>query len=323
MGHNDAHGRESARLPGSVLGGSLPGGEGQPAFELWHRRPSAIPLVISVPHAGRLYPAPLLAQMRHPGEACMRLEDRLADVVARAVARETGATLLIAHAPRALIDLNRAPEDVDWEMVAGGAPRGATRYAAGRRARSGLGLVPRRLPGLGELWNERLTRDVLDERIDLVHRPYHAALAQLLEGLRDRWGSALLLDLHSMPPLGSKTGSDPAADFVIGDRYGSSCAAHLSLAAIAYLQQTQGQLMGRVTAHNRPYAGGYVLDRHSAPQRGIHAMQLEMCRTTYLDQALREPGDGLVDVVQQVAGLVRRLAEELVSGARGLRQAAE
>ena len=318
MDHTDGHARESARLPGSLSGGLLPGGEGQPAFELWHRRPSAIPVLIAVPHAGRLYPAPLLARMRNPAEACLRLEDRLADLVARGVARATGATLLIAHAPRALIDLNRAPEDMDWEMVAGGGPRGSTRTAAGRRARSGLGLVPRRLTGVGELWNGQLPPAELAERIASVHSPYHAALGQALEGLRDRWGSALLLDLHSMPPLGAKTGSDPAADFVIGDRYGSSCAAHLSLAAITHLQQ-----QGRRAAHNRPYAGGYVLDRHSAPARGLHGLQLEICRTTYLDPALREPGEGLDAVVRHVAGLVRLLAEELTGGMRSMRQAAE
>ncbi len=234
MGDSETHGRESARLPGSVLGGLLPGSDGQPAFELWHRRPSAIPVLIAVPHAGRLYPPELVARMRQPELACLRLEDRLADLVARAVARETGATLLIAHAPRALIDLNRAPEDMDWEMVAGGAPRGASLFAAGRRARSGLGLVPRRLQGLGELWKDRLTAHELETRIASVHSPYHTALGQMLEGLRDRWGNALLLDLHSMPPLGPKCGSDPAADFVIGDRYGSSCAAHRSQAAIAH-----------------------------------------------------------------------------------------
>ena len=248
----------------------------------------------------------------------MRLEDRLADLVGQAVAAATGATLLVAHAPRALIDLNRSPEDMDWEMLAGPAPRGSSRLAAGRRARSGLGLVPRRLQGLGELWNSQLTSDDLAARIALVHGPYHSAITQALEDLRDRWGSALLIDLHSMPPLGPKTGSDPAADFVIGDRYGASCAARFSMSAIAHLQQ-----QGRRVGHNRPYAGGYVLDRHSSPARGLHAMQLEMCRTSYLDQALREPGDGLGLVVKHVAGLVRRLADDLATDRGALRQAAE
>jgi N-formylglutamate amidohydrolase len=318
MSSHDDQMPESARLPAGVAGGVLPGGDGQPAFELWHRRPSAIPVLIAVPHAGRSYPESLLQRLRHPQEACLRLEDRLADLVAQAVAQATGAALLIAHAPRAMIDLNRAPEDMDWDMIAGPAPRGSTRLAAGRRARSGLGLVPRRLQGLGELWNAQLTRDELGLRIASVHNPYHSALAQTLEGLRDRWGSALLIDLHSMPPLGPKTGSDPAADFVIGDRYGSACAARLSLSAIAHLQQ-----QGRRVAHNRPYAGGYVLDRHSAPARGLHALQLEICRTSYLDQALRETGEGLGMVVEHVAGLVRRLAEELTSSIGSMPQAAE
>lgn len=312
--------RKTAATPDSsgTPGGVLPDGGGQPAFTLSAVRAAAIPVLIAVPHAGRSYPAPLLAAMRHPHAAPLRLEDRLADMIATKVAEESGAALLVAHAPRAMIDLNRAPEDMDWDMVAGTPPSGTLRHAAGRRARSGLGLVPRRLQGLGELWRERLPVDELQARIELVHRPYHRALGQALEDLRDRWGAALLVDLHSMPPLGAKTGRDPAADFVIGDRYGSACAAGLTLAASAHFAHT-----GWRAAHNRPYAGGYVLDRHGAPQRRLHAMQIEVCRATYLDPALRQPGDGLEPVAQVLAGLVRRLAEELVGPAQALAQAAE
>lgn len=309
---------EPIRDQGATLGGVIPGSGGQPAFALLGRPVAPIPVLIAVPHAGRTYPAPLLAAMRNPAEACLRLEDRLADMVGRAVARKTGAMLLVADAPRALIDLNRAPEDMDWEMVAGAPPRGSTRFAAGRRARSGLGLVPRRLAGMGELWFGQISRQDLDERIDHVHRPYHAALAASLESLRDRWGGALLIDLHSMPPLGPKTGADPAADFVVGDRYGSSCAGRLSTAAIESLQRS-----GMRTAHNQPYAGGYVLDRHSAPQRGLHAVQIEMCRTIYLDTDLREPAAGFARTVDVVAELVRHLADELSGGWRAMPQAAE
>ncbi|GAA0276763.1 N-formylglutamate amidohydrolase [Alteraurantiacibacter aestuarii] len=307
-----------ARDSGGSHGGHLPGDEGKPAFEMLARRPSPIPVLIAVPHAGRTYPEALLARMRFPDDACVRLEDRLADLVARDVARETGAALLVAHAPRAMIDLNRAPEDMDWDMVAGDPPPGLTRFAAGRRARSGLGLVPRRLPGMGELWKGRMSSQDLAARLDLVHRPYHSTLAHMLESLRDRWGSALLIDLHSMPPLGPKSGQDPSPDFVIGDRYGSACSAHLSLAAFNHFASC-----GRRAAHNRPYAGGYVLDRHASPARGLHAMQVEICRTTYLEPALREAGDGLGNVVNVLSGLVRRLAEDLLAGSGNLAQAAE
>jgi len=302
----------------SGRGGSIPGMPGgQPAFTLALRDPAPVPVLIAVPHAGRAYPSEFAQIMRNAASASLRLEDRFVDLVAEAVARETGAALLVAHAPRAVIDLNRAPDDVDWDMVAGGAPERRVRHAAGRRARSGLGLVPRRLPGLGELWKRRLTPDELAARIAQVHEPYHSALATGLESLRDRWGAALLIDLHSMPPLGPKRGADAAADFVVGDRFGASCDGSLSTAALDHFAAA-----GRRAAHNRPYAGGYVLDRHGASSRGVHALQVEICRSTYLDAQLREPGPGLASVVRVLAGLVRRMAEELVAD-RSLPQAAE
>lgn len=302
---------------GTTRGGIIPGTVRQPAFHLTLREPAPVPILIAVPHAGRAYPAALAALMRNQAAASLRLEDRFADLVAEAVARETGAALLIAHAPRAMIDLNRAPDDVDWEMVAGGAPEPRVRLAAGRRARSGLGLVPRRLPGLGELWKRRMSREELVARIEQVHQPYHAALAGGLEALRDRWGAALLIDLHSMPPLGPKRGADAAPDFVIGDRFGASCDGALSAAAFDHFAQA-----GRRVAHNRPYAGGYVLDRHAVPARGLHALQVEICRSAYLDAQLHEPGPGLAAVTRVLAGFVRRMAEELAAG-RSLPQAAE
>ncbi|WAT18052.1 N-formylglutamate amidohydrolase [Aurantiacibacter sp. MUD11] len=308
-------------LPDSVLtpGGTIPGADDQPAFVMRRRKSLAIPVLIAVPHAGRTYPDSLLQSMRHPEEAALRLEDRYVDLVARKVAEATGAALLMANAPRAMIDLNRSPEDVDWEMVNG--PRNTTmraRLAAGRRSRSGLGLVPRRLPGLGELWRQRMPAIELNERIEHIHAPYHQALSKMLDSLRDRWGAALLIDMHSMPPLGPKTGADAAVDFVLGDRFGASCESHLVSAALDHFDER-----GLRAAHNRPYAGGYVLDRHGAPARAVSAMQLEICRAAYLDAPLREPADGLDHVAEELVLLVRRLADEVCKGAQGFAQAAE
>ena len=127
----------------------------------------------------------------------------------------------------------------------------------------------------------------------------------------------MLIDLHSMPPLGPKRGADAAPDFVIGDRFGAACDISLSAAAFDHFAQA-----GRRAAHNRPYAGGYGLDRHAAPARGLHALQVEVCRSAYLDAQMQEPGPGVTDVARLLAGLVRRLAGELAA-CRGLPQAAE
>ena len=286
-------------------GGLIPGGEGIPAFSLDAPQPSAVPLLIAVPHAGRAYPGTLLERMRNPRFAALKLEDRYVDRLAVQIARATGAALLIAHAPRAMIDLNRATDDVDWDMFARGRPVSVRSFPPGMRVRSGLGLIPRRLPGLGELWKRRHDEEDLAARIDLIHTPYHSCLAATLKLLRERWGAALLLDLHSMPPLGFR-GGGPAPEFVLGDRFGASCHGSLVGAAFSYFAEVR-----RGAAHNRPYAGGYALERHAQPAEGLHALQLEVDRSSYLDARLAEPGEGFAEMADLLVGLVRRLAGEV------------
>ena len=282
-----------------------------PAFSLAAPDPSAVPLLIAVPHAGRAYPGSLIETMRDPGYAALKLEDRYADRLAQRVARATGAALLIAHAPRAMIDLNRATDDVDWEMFARGRPPGSPAAPPGLRVRSGLGLIPRRLPGLGELWKRPLHEHDLAARINQIYEPYHVCLAQTLAQLRQRWGAALLLDLHSMPPLGFRAGQ-PAPQFVLGDRFGAACSGSLVASAFGYFAELRCG-----AAHNRPYAGGYVLDRHADQAAGLHALQLEVDRSCYLDARLAEPGAGFEAMVELLTGLVRRLAADVAALGQG------
>lgn len=286
-------------------GGSIPDSPGIAAFTLNAPTPSTIPILIAVPHAGRAYPGSLVERMRNPGFASIRLEDRYADRLACRVASATGAALLVAQAPRAMIDLNRAVDDVDWDMFSRGGEGTLGSYQPGRRARSGLGLIPRRLPGIGELWKRRHEETELAARIEQIHKPYHECLTGTLVALRERWGAALLLDLHSMPPLPRGPGQIPP-EFVLGDRFGASCHGTLVAAAFAYFAENR-----RGMSHNRPYAGGYVLERHAAVAAGISAMQLEIDRTSYLDPAQREPGTGFAGMVHLLTGLVRRLAAEV------------
>jgi N-formylglutamate amidohydrolase len=292
-------------------GGTIPGGAGASAFYVRAPQPSAIPVLVAVPHAGRAYPGSLLERMRHPGFVALRLEDRKVDLLAEEIARQTGAALLVAQAPRAMIDLNRAVDDVDWDMIGGGAPghrlMEVGSYTPGMRARSGLGLIPRRLPGLGELWKRRHDAVDLAARISGIHEPYHARLAATLDTLRERWGAALLIDLHSMPPL-TLRGGQPGPELVVGDRFGTTCHGGLVASAFAYFAEHRCG-----TAHNRPYAGGYVLERHAAPRSGLHALQLEIDRSIYLDSRLLEPGDGFAAMAELMVGLVRRLAGEVAA----------
>lgn len=309
-------GLKSSAVPTQV-GGKIPLSSQNeslgPAYTYASPASLPLPVLVAVPHAGRSYPEHVLANLRDEDLCQLRLEDRHVDQLGQAIAQATGIALLTAHAPRAMLDLNRAHDDVDWDMVAPKHHRDSMAQAlaskrmsgANRRARSGLGLVPRRLPGFGEIWRSRLPREELDARIDHIHRPYHSFLASELARIRDEWGAALLIDLHSMPPLRAQEGQGRAPKIVLGDRFGASCRGSLISCAFRHIE-----MAGYDASHNRPYSGGYVLDRHAGPSRGIHAVQVEVCRSLYLDNQMRDVSPGLKPVADMLASLVRELGAE-------------
>lgn len=303
-------GTDLLKVSGGKVPGAKPGDDFGPAFTHVTPRSMPLPVLIAVPHAGRAYPDHVKARFRNESLCQLRLEDRHVDQIGVEVAKATGTALLVAHAPRAMLDLNRSDDDIDWDMISGARRRerpaqtifGSRSGRANHRARSGLGLVPRRLPGFGEIWRQPLTRDELDARIDHIHRPYHAFLRHELERIREAWGVALLIDLHSMPPLQAQAGQSRAPHIVLGDRFGASCASPLLGRAFRYLEEC-----GLEAAHNRPYSGGYVLDRHASPSSGIHALQVEVCRSVYLDGQMSQTTAGLGPLAAKLAGLVREL----------------
>lgn len=273
------------------------------SFERWGGERPESPVILSVPHAGRDYPAAMLPLLRVPPDRLRVLEDRHVDAVAAAALGRR--TALVQRLPRAWIDLNRGEDERDPAVDAGAAP-----VAAGVRSaklRSGLGLVPRRAGAAGELWRRRLTEAEVRARIEHAHRPYHAGLAALLAAARARFGAAVLLDLHSMPPL---AGAAPARA-VLGDRFGRSAAARFAARAEGAATAALGP--GAV-ALNAPYAGGYVLARHGDPAAGVHAVQLELDRTLYLDPAFDRPGAGLAAAARLVAEVAAALEDEVLAG---------
>lgn len=270
---------------------------GQPPFRrLGPLRPDS-PVVLSVPHAGRAYSDDLLSASRLPRRRLEMLEDRLVDrLIWRAVA--AGAVAIVAEAPRAEIDLNRDERELDPALVV---PRPEqSELFESARTRGGLGLVPDRIAGAGPIWRHRLSAKELARRVETIHRPYHEAIGEALAAARQRFGIAVLLDCHSMPPRGGG-----AASVVLGDRHGASCAPELTEAA----ERTVGG-GGFVVVRNAPYAGGHVTERHGRPAEHVHALQIEIDRALYLGPDLRTPGPGFDAVSRLIAEVVDALARQ-------------
>ena len=257
---------------------------------------SGLPVVLSVPHAGRAYSDALLRSSRLPRETLESLEDRLVDrLIWRAQA--LGVTAIVAAAPRAEIDLNRDEREIDPAMVAPPPPSRTLLQSA--RTRGGLGLIPARIGGAGEIWRHRLPEEELRRRITQIHRPYHDALENALRQAHARFGVAILLDCHSMPPR--PDGAGPKV--VFGDRHGTTISGEFLGAAIA-----AAEAAGYRVGLNAPYAGGHITERHGRPDAGIHALQIELDRSIYLDRQLRSPGTGFDAASRMLADVVTALA---------------
>lgn len=276
-------------------------GSSEAGFATYGVEALSIPVLLSVPHAGRDYPEAIFSALRLPRASLLRLEDRYADRLAKEVIARNGPTI-IAHRARAWIDLNRDENDLDVEMVKG-ADR-AKYPTPGAKQRGGLGLIPRRLSGEGDLWKGRFDLDDIEHRIASFHQPYHAEISRILQDMQRKFGVAVLLDLHSMPPIRQPM-ADPVPQFVVGDRFGKSADSHY---ADLLMQRTRNA--GYAVALNHPYSGEYILTRHARPHANIHALQLEVDRSLYLDSDLREPGSGARKIASLVEDFVTALADE-------------
>ena len=255
-----------------------------------------LPVLLSVPHSGRDYPDWLIALASQGKASLTTLEDPLVDrLVWRAVQR--GCAAVIARTPRAAVDCNRAEDEVDPSVV-----DGARRGRVTARARGGLGIVPGRTQQHGYLWRRPISREQLDDRIGQAHRPYHEAIERQLELLLDRFGCALLLDCHSMPP--PPPGIPPV---VFGDCKGRAAEAWVSTEAMAIANRC-----GFSAGLNDPFAGGHVIERHARPARGVHALQVELDRRIYLDRTLKLPGSGFDKSASLLEALAVELGEDLL-----------
>lgn len=232
-------------------------------------RPS--PVIVEIPHAGLAVPATCLATLAIPASSIGRDADLYVDEL-YADAPLEGATMLVAHMSRYVVDLNRAEDDVDSDAVEGGRPGG----------RSSRGVVWRLSSDGARVLTRKLTQIELEERLAAVYRPYHRALSTLIEERRREFGFVVVLAAHSMPSTGRAGHGDPSqrrADVVPGTRGRTSAAASLIDAVERHALAT-----GLSVRHDDPYRGGHTTQHYGRPHDGVHVVQVELARRLYMNE---------------------------------------
>lgn len=280
-----------------------------PAFEVL--RPAAgqrLPLVFASPHSGSVYPESLKAASRLTDHALRKSEDCFVDEIV-AAAPGLGAPLIRALFPRVYVDPNREPFELDPAMFDGQLPD----YANVRspRVAAGLGTIARIVADGEPIYREKLPVTEAMRRISTCYRPYHAALAGLIEETRRRFGFAILVDCHSMPstglsPIGSGRGSQKNGriDTVLGDCFGTACSPAVTERCEALLSG-----LGYSVVRNHPYAGGYTTRHYGRPREGVHAIQIEINRALYMDERTLERKAHLAVLADQMRQLIAGLGD--------------
>lgn len=270
-------------------------------FEVRQPATQTIPFVFNSPHSGNRYPESFLAASRLDSVAIRRSADHFVDEL-YADAPELGAPLLAAHFPRAYLDVNREPYELDPRMFDGPLPSYAN--IGSMRVAGGLGTIPRIVAENMEIYGRKVPVGDALNRIETIYKPYHACLRRLIAATHVRFGLSVLIDCHSMPGNIRLSGSDIRPDFIIGDRYGTSASAELSRAALHFLDS-----LGFAAVRNKPYAGGFITEHYGRPVRGLHALQIEINRSLYIDETTMEKKPEFELIAAALSTFMRQMAD--------------
>lgn len=286
--------------------GGLADPDFQPPFEVIEPERLGAPLVFDSPHSGARYPGAFLAASRLDPLTLRRSEDAFVDELFLPCVG-LGAPLLRARFPRAYLDVNREPFELDPRMFDGPLPDYANTRSL--RVAAGLGTIPRVVGDAQPIYRGRLPVAEALARIAALHRPYHQRLAGLVERTRARFGVVVLVDCHSMPSTLAEAGS---LDVVLGDRFGAS-AAPWAMEALEQALLARGYRVRR----NKPYAGGYIAERYGAPAVGRHAVQIEVNRALYMDEARMMKLDRAAALVESLKAAAEALASRAMAELAG------
>ncbi len=272
-------------------------------FEVSAPEEQAAPLVFASPHSGARYPPDFVASSPLDLLSLRRSEDSFVDELF-AAAPGFGLPLLRALFPRAYIDPNREPFELDPAMFADELPSYANTQSS--RVAAGLGTIARVVSSGQEIYSGKLKFADAAERINTNYRPYHKALRGLLDATRERFRCYVLIDCHSMPSVGGPHDPDAGqerADFVLGDAFSASCGEEVIRLAEGTLKS-----LGYSVVRNKPFSGGFSTRHYGRPSLGMHALQIEINRALYMDEAAIKPNDGMPGLVEHMNALISALS---------------
>ena len=263
--------------------------------------PGTTPLVLDSPHSGTVYPDDFrfacdLATLRRAEDTHV---EKLYDFVPA-----LGAAWIEAHFPRSYLDANRNTTEIDTALLDGPWPHPvATDPAVLSKVRLGKGLIWRMTDDGVPIYQRLLTVAEVQQRIARCWQPYHAAVAQAIAAAHARHGYSLHLNCHSMPAVASSHATEfPGlvhADFVIGNRDGSTSSGHLALLICEHLKG-----LGYDVAYNHPYKGVELVRRHGKPAEQRHSIQVEVNRKLYMNEETLEMTDGFAPLKVSLRSLV-------------------
>jgi len=274
------------------------------------------PFVFSSPHSGRCYPEAFIQGSNLDPVTLRRSEDCFVEELFGGVV-PLGAPLLQARFPRAYLDANREPYELDPTMFTEPLPPHVNTRSL--RVAGGLGTIARVVADSAEIYRERLAYAVAERRIRHLYMPFHEALRALLEQTLKSFGCTVLIDCHSMPSVGGPADDDNGSDrpdIVLGDRYGTSCAAVVTAEAERALTR-----LGYSVARNNPYAGGFNTEHYGKPAQGLHTLQIEINRALYMDELRLERSENFMQVRDDMAAFAAEMTKcdwsALETGIRG------
>ena len=292
-----------------------PQDEFDPPFEIHEPAEWRGAVVFNSPHSGNVYPRQFLAASRLDLATLRRSEDSFVDELILGVVPR-GHPVMRAHFPRCYIDVNREPYELDPRMFDGRLPSFANTRSM--RVAGGLGTVARVVVDAQEIYGQRIPVDDAIRRIEVLYKPYHRALRRLVTRVHRDFGTAILIDCHSMPSNAGGRDERPRADIVLGDRYGTSCVAVVAETIEATLRK-----QGYVVSRNKPYAGGFITEHYGNPAVALHALQLEINRSLYMDERRYQRSASFATVAADMEILAGRVAAIPIQELRPYRAAAE